>query len=41
VFDFATALFRDLWEHSRETTFRAFVRYYVSDHRLLWVKFQT
>ena len=39
VFDFDTVLFRELWENSRETTFRAFMRYYVSDHRLLWAEF--
>jgi hypothetical protein len=37
--DFDTVLFRELWENSRETTFRAFVRYYLSDHRLLWTEF--
>jgi hypothetical protein len=41
VFDFDTVVFRDLWESSRETTFRGYVRYYVSDHRLLWAEFAT
>jgi hypothetical protein len=40
VFDFDTVLFRELWEGSRETTFRAYVRYYVSDQRLLWAEFE-
>jgi endonuclease/exonuclease/phosphatase family metal-dependent hydrolase len=41
VFDFDTALFKELWEGGRETTFRAYMRYYVSDHRLLWAEFAT
>ena len=41
VFDFDTALFRELWETRPETSFRAYMRYYVSDHRLLWAEFKT
>jgi hypothetical protein len=41
VFDFDTVVFRDLWADNRETTFRGYVRYYVSDHRLLWAEFAT
>lgn len=38
VFDFDGALFRDLWGETKkeQTRFRAYVKYYLSDHRPLW-----
>lgn len=39
VFDFDGALFPDLWETKRQS-FDAYMRYYVSDHRLIWYEFK-
>lgn len=38
VFDFDGALFRDLWGETKkeQSRFRAYVKYYLSDHRPLW-----
>lgn len=43
VFDFDGALFRDLWGESKaqQSRFRAYVKYYVSDHRPLWARLRT
>jgi hypothetical protein len=41
VIDFDGALFRDLWQARTEKDFRAYVRYYMSDHRPLWAEFKT
>jgi endonuclease/exonuclease/phosphatase family metal-dependent hydrolase len=44
VFDFDGALFRDLWGKGNkddQTRFRAYVRYYLSDHRPLWTRLRT
>ena len=43
VFDFDGALFRTLWQSPTRTRedFFAYLRYYISDHRLLWAEFQT
>ena len=40
VFDFDMAVFRTLWEDPErsEADFRAYVRYYLSDHRPLWME---
>jgi endonuclease/exonuclease/phosphatase family metal-dependent hydrolase len=38
VFDFDMALFRNLWESRSEAEYRAYVRYYISDHRPLWME---
>ena len=38
VFDFDMALFRDLWESRSQAEYRAYVRYYISDHRSLWME---
>ena len=38
VFDFDGALFRTLWEARTSEEFFDYVRYYVSDHRLLWAE---
>jgi endonuclease/exonuclease/phosphatase family metal-dependent hydrolase len=40
VFDFDGVLFRKLWETRTEKQFRSYVRYYISDHRLLWAEFK-
>jgi len=40
IFDFDGAVFRDLWgagTKKEATRFRAYVRYYLSDHRPLWM----
>lgn len=37
--DFDNALFRGLWESARTTTFLAYTRYYLSDHRPVWAEF--
>lgn len=39
VFDFDGAVFRDLWgtTKAQQTKFRSYVKYYLSDHRPLWV----
>ncbi|SFB08074.1 Endonuclease/Exonuclease/phosphatase family protein [Poseidonocella pacifica] len=39
VFDFDGAVFSHLWEQEGRTRFDAFVRYHLSDHRLLWAQF--
>jgi endonuclease/exonuclease/phosphatase family metal-dependent hydrolase len=39
VFDFDTVIFKELWDSGTEVTFRGYVRYFVSDHRLLWAEF--
>jgi endonuclease/exonuclease/phosphatase family metal-dependent hydrolase len=43
VFDFDGAVFRDLWGEKEEDQkrFRAYVRYYLSDHRPLWAALKT
>ncbi len=41
VFDFDGALFRPLWESRTPREFLAYLRYYISDHRLLWAEFRT
>jgi endonuclease/exonuclease/phosphatase family metal-dependent hydrolase len=39
VFDFDTCLFPDLWQGgSNATNFKAYLRYYLSDHRPMWVQ---
>lgn len=40
VFDFDGALFRTLWRKRNRQEFFAYVRYYVSDHRILWAEFR-
>jgi endonuclease/exonuclease/phosphatase family metal-dependent hydrolase len=40
IFDFDGAVFRDLWGNGTETEakrFRSYVKYYLSDHRPLWM----
>lgn len=40
IFDFDGALFPDLWQTRTEKQFRSFLRYYISDHRILWAEFK-
>ncbi len=40
VFDFDGALFRRLWEARTKKQFNAYMRYYISDHRPMWVEFK-
>ena len=37
VFDFDAAVFRSLWEKKGQQVFNEYVRYYLSDHRVMWV----
>ena len=41
VFDFDGALFSELWQSESQTVFNAYMRYHISDHRILWSQFQT
>ena len=38
VFDFDTAIFPELWQNETPVNFRAYLRYYLSDHRPLWMQ---
>jgi len=39
VFDYDTVIFPDLWQDGTNTkNFRAYLRYYISDHRPMWVQ---
>jgi len=40
VFDFDGALFATLWETRSREDFIAYMRYYISDHRILWAEFR-
>jgi endonuclease/exonuclease/phosphatase family metal-dependent hydrolase len=40
VFDFDGALFRNLWDSRGRNDFLAYMRYYISDHRILWAQFR-
>ena len=40
VFDFDGALFATLWETRSREDFLAYMRYYISDHRILWADFR-
>ena len=40
VFDFDGAVFKGLWDTRNEKDFRAYVRYYLSDHRPIWAEFK-
>lgn len=42
VFDFDAVLFPDLWNNgSNEKNYKAYLRYYFSDHRPMWVQLST
>lgn len=38
VFDFDGVIFRKLWEGRGERDFRDYLRYYISDHRPMWIQ---
>jgi len=38
VFDFDAVLFRALWESRSKKDYDAYLRYYISDHRPLWME---
>ena len=38
VFDYDTEIFPDLWQNETPLNFRAYLRYYMSDHRPLWMQ---
>ena len=38
VFDFDGALFKDLWDDRGKDDYFDYVRYHISDHRLLWAE---
>lgn len=38
VFDYDAVIFRDLYESKGEATFLGYLRYYLSDHRPMWVQ---
>lgn len=40
VFDFDGAVFAGLWQKKTRAQFLAYVRYYLSDHRILWAEFR-
>ena len=40
VYDFDGAVFKSLWQTKTAAQFRAYVRYYLSDHRPLWAEFK-
>lgn len=41
IFDFDGALFKELFDTKTIKQFNAYMRYYVSDHRILWAQFKT
>ena len=41
VFDFDWVLFEDLWNARGEKDYNAYLRYYLSDHRPMWMEFRT
>lgn len=38
VFDYDTKIFPELWQNETPINFRAYLRYYISDHRPLWMQ---
>lgn len=40
IFDFDGALFRSLWKKRKQKGLLAYLRYYISDHRILWAEFR-
>lgn len=38
VFDYDSAVFPELWDRLSEEDFKAYCRYYISDHRPMWVE---
>jgi hypothetical protein len=37
VFDFDAVVFKELWDRGDPAVFNAYLRYYLSDHRVMWV----
>jgi endonuclease/exonuclease/phosphatase family metal-dependent hydrolase len=40
VFDFDGAVFKELWDAKGRVPFNGYVKYYLSDHRPMWVEFR-
>lgn len=40
IFDFDGIIFQDLWNSRSPAQFRSYLRYYISDHRILWAEFK-
>ncbi len=40
IFDYDTVIFPDLWQSRGKSDFDAYLRYYMSDHRPMWVEFK-
>jgi endonuclease/exonuclease/phosphatase family metal-dependent hydrolase len=40
IFDFDGALFADLWASHSQEDFNAFMRFHISDHRIMWAHFR-
>lgn len=40
VYDFDAVVFRELWKRGSVKQFNEYVRYYLSDHRVMWVQAQ-
>lgn len=38
VFDYDAVVFRDLWQQQGRDVFNGYLRYYLSDHRPMWVE---
>jgi hypothetical protein len=38
VFDYDGAVFPDLWKTRGDAVFKRYLRYYLSDHRPMWVE---
>lgn len=38
VFDFDGAIFPDMYSSKKESEFKAYLRYYISDHRPMWIE---
>ena len=38
VFDYDTVVFPDLWKSRGDAVFKGYLRYYLSDHRPMWVE---
>lgn len=41
VFDYDAVVFPDLWQNRGKKDFDAYLRYYLSDHRPMWMEFRT
>ena len=40
VFDFDGTIFPELWTNESKANFMAYLRYYISDHRPLWMQLE-